>query len=124
MKVLIVDDNKKNLKLFKLIVNSLGYETFTAIDGEEGVRIAKEKIPDLILTDIQMPVMDGIAALKELRSDKATKDIPVIALTSYAMKGDREKLLGQGFNEYIAKPIDKNNFIEVIQKILKKEDAI
>jgi two-component system cell cycle response regulator DivK len=118
MKILIIEDNEKNLKLFSVIVRSLGYEVLTATNGEEGVNMAKEKKPDLILMDIQMPVMDGITALKILKSDERTKDIPVIALTSYAMAGDKEKFLGLGFSDYISKPIDVNKFSNVIKSIL------
>lgn len=118
-KILIVEDNEKNLKLFRVIVNSLGYETLAAADGEEGATIAGETLPDLILMDIQMPKMDGISALKIIRSAEGTRHIPVVALTSYAMKGDRERLVGYGFTDYIAKPIEKKAFVELIERILK-----
>ena len=118
-KILIVEDNEKNLKLFSVIIKSLGYEILTAMNGEEGVKIAKEESPDLILMDIQMPVMDGITAFNILKSDEKTKNIPVIALTSYAMAGDRERFLGSGFVDYISKPIDKDGFIKTIEDILK-----
>lgn len=120
MKILIVEDNEKNLKLFTVIIKSMGHEPITATDGEEGVRVAKETIPDLILMDIQMPVLDGISALKALRKDENAKDIPVIALTSYAMKGDRERLIGEGFIDYIPKPIEKDRFMETVRKALTK----
>lgn len=119
-KVLIVEDNEKNLKLFKIIIESLDYETLLARDGEEGIKKAKEQIPDLILMDIQMPVMDGVSAKKVLLADERTKDIPVIALTSYAMKGDKERLIEAGFIDYIAKPISKESFIEAVEKALRK----
>lgn len=118
-KVLIVEDNERNLKLFRLIINSLGYETFSARNGEEGVRMAKEIGPDLILMDIQMPVMDGITAMDNIRADEKTKDIPVIALTSYAMRGDRERFLQHGFTDYIAKPVGKDSLIGAVKKILE-----
>lgn len=119
MKVLIVDDNEMNLKLFTIHVRALGCEILTARDGGEGVRVAKASLPNLILMDIQMPVMDGIAALHALRSDEQTKDIPVIALTSYAMKGDKERFLNDGFFDYISKPIDKDSFIQCVNKAIK-----
>ncbi len=118
-KILIVEDNAKNLKLFNVIVRSLGYESLTAANGEEGIAIARKEFPDLILMDIQMPVMDGIAAFNILKSDEKTMNIPVIALTSYAMAGDKEKLLGLGFNDYISKPIDVNKFKETIKKYIE-----
>ncbi|MBI4690520.1 MAG: response regulator [Nitrospirae bacterium] len=115
-RILIVEDNEKNLKLFGVIIKSLGYEILTAMNGEEGVVIAKKESPDLILMDIQMPVMDGITALNMLKSEERTKNIPVIALTSYAMARDKEKFLGLGFSDYISKPIDVNKFKETIEK--------
>lgn len=120
-KVLIVEDNEKNLKLFRLIINSLGYETLTARDGEEGVRVAKEAVPDLILMDIQMPVMDGVSAIDHLKADEGTKGIPVIALTSYAMKGDKERFLEHGFIDYIAKPVSKDDLINAVKNVLEKD---
>ena len=119
-KILIVEDNEKNLKLFKIIIESLGYKTLLAEDGAKGVKIAKEQMPDLILMDIQMPGMDGMSAMKILRSDERTKDIPALALTSYAMKGNKERFLEVGFIDYISKPISKDNFIEVVEKALGK----
>lgn len=119
-KVLIVEDNERNLKLFRLIIGSLGYEVFSARNGEEGVRMAKEIIPDLILMDIQMPVMDGITAMDTIRADEDTRGIPVIALTSYAMKGDRERLLQHGFVDYIAKPVRKDILIMAAKTVLEK----
>ncbi len=120
LKVLIVEDNEKNLKLFRLIVNSLGYETLTALNGEEGVAAAKLELPDLILMDIQMPVMDGLSAVDLLKSDECTRNIPVIALTSYAMKGDRERFLEHGFADYLSKPVRKEDLIKAIKNILEK----
>jgi len=120
IKVLIVEDNERNLKLFNLIMRSLGYETFAARNGEEGVMMAKEIRPDLILMDIQMPVMDGISAVDLLKADEGTREIPVIALTSYAMKGDRERFLEHGFADYIAKPVSKDSLIMAAKKVLEK----
>lgn len=111
-RILIVDDNPKNLKLLQVILQQNGYETLVAEDGKKGVSVARESMPDLILMDIQMPVMDGIQALKELKSDLSTASIPIIALTSYAMSGDREKMLNEGFQGYIPKPVDFQNLIE------------
>ncbi len=118
MKILIVDDNEKNRKLVRFVLRNSGYETLEAEDGEQGIKLAKETVPDLILMDIQMPVIDGIEAFRILRSEPATKDIPVIALTSYAMSGDRDKLLRAGFKGYISKPINVNEFVSTIKSIL------
>ena len=119
-RILIVDDSEKNLKLCELLVSSLGYETITASNGKDGISLAAEKMPNLILMDIKMPGMDGTATLKALKSDEKTRDIPVIAVTAYAMKNDRQRLLDYGFSEYVAKPVKKSEFIEVLQKTLQK----
>ncbi|HBR21164.1 MAG TPA: hypothetical protein DD713_01125 [Nitrospiraceae bacterium] len=105
MKILIVEDNKDNLKLFKLIVESGGYTAVLARDGEEAVETAKREIPDLILMDIQMPKMDGVKAAKILKSEQFTAKIPIIALTAYAMIEERYMLGGEWFDGYIAKPV-------------------
>ena len=122
MKILIVDDDAKIRKLLRVVLQSSGYETIEAENGERGIKLAKENIPNLILMDIQMPVMDGISALKIIRLDESTKSIPVIAQTSYAMKGDREKFLAEGFDSYISKPIDVKEFIEIIKRHIKDSE--
>lgn len=116
-----MEDNEKNLKLFKVLINFLGHESIAARNGEDGIKLAKESFPDLVLMDIQMPLMDGVSALKILRSEEITRNIPVIALTSYALNKDKEKFLEIGFSDYIPKPIEKDDFLEIIKKILKKE---
>ncbi|MBI4826417.1 MAG: response regulator [Nitrospirae bacterium] len=120
-KILIIDDNEKNRKLFKVILESRGYETVEADNGKEGIRLARETKPLLVLMDIQMPGMDGIEAAKRLKSEDETAGIPVIAVTSYAMKGDREKFLETGFTDYVSKPIDVNEFIAAIDKYMHGE---
>lgn len=123
MKILIVEDNRNNLKLFRIIVESLGHQCHTAADGEEGVAAAVKLMPDLILMDIQMPKMDGITAMGQLRRDEHTRNIPVVALTSYAMKGDRERFLAEGFDDYMDKPISKDLFVELIEKYALPEQT-
>ncbi|MHA1727704.1 MAG: response regulator [Promethearchaeota archaeon] len=118
VKILIVEDNKKNLELFSLLINPLGYTIITAVNGEDGVLKAEKELPDLILMDIQMPVMDGITAFKLLKKDDNLKNIPIIALTSYAMVGDRERLIEIGFTDYISKPIRTQSFLDMIQKYI------
>lgn len=118
--ILIVEDNEKNLKLFTEILTASGYNILTARDGAEGVRLAKENSPELILMDIQMPVMDGKKAMQILKAGPKTKAIPIIAITSYAMPGDMERLLGDGFDAYMAKPIDFKEFCKIIEKTVKK----
>jgi two-component system cell cycle response regulator DivK len=119
-RILIVEDNEKNLKLFKLILDSRGYETVVARDGMEGVHLAKSTNPDIILMDVQMPKLNGAEALKLLKDDEQTRDIPVIAATAYSMKGDRQRLLDLGFSDYIAKPIHVNDFLSLIERKLNK----
>lgn len=117
-KILIVDDNEQNRKLFGFILQNFGYEIIESENGEDGLKLAKENHPGLILMDIQMPVIDGAEAFRILRSEPETKDIPVIALTSYAMRGDREKFLEQGFSGYISKPINVKEFMNTIKSVL------
>lgn len=114
MQVLIVEDNPKNLKLIRDVLEYEGYQVGVADTAEVGIDIAREHQPALILMDIQMPGMDGIEAMKILKADKATETIPIIAVTSLAMKGDREKLLAQGFSDYHAKPIDIKGLRQIV----------
>lgn len=119
-KILIVEDNEKNRKLIRVILQNVGYGTIEAEDGEKGVKLAKENIPSLILMDIQMPVMDGIEALRILRAELTTRDIPVIALTASAMRGEKERFLKDGFDGYISKPIDVKEFLKTVKSIIDK----
>lgn len=119
-KILIIDDYAMNRKLFGVLLEKAGYEVLEAENGKQGVALAKEIIPGLILMDIQMPGMDGITALKAIRKIEATSGIPVIAITSYAMKGDRERFLSEGFVDYIAKPIDREVFLTSIKNTLER----
>jgi two-component system cell cycle response regulator DivK len=104
--VLIVEDNDRNLKLVRDVLQFRGYETLEARSGEEAVSLAAAHRPDLILMDIKLPDMDGIAALGQLRDNLATATTPVVALTAFAMPEDEPRLLQAGFNGYLAKPID------------------
>lgn len=113
-RILIVEDNQHNLELFKDILELNGYVVLIAEDGFEGVRLAKEERPDLILMDIQLPGIDGITATKEIKSDVSTINIPIVALTAFAMKGDDERFKSIGFNGYIPKPVRINEFIAAI----------
>ena len=112
--ILIVEDDQKNLKLVRDLLQASGYATIEAINGKQGAEMAKEKRPDLILMDIQMPVMDGLEATKILKGDDATKGIPVLALTAYAMKGDEERMIEAGCDGYIPKPIDIKAFMKKV----------
>jgi CheY-like chemotaxis protein len=118
--ILIVEDDPKNLKLFRDLIQVSGYTTLEATDGKQGVELAREKKPDLILMDIQMPVMDGLEATKLLKNNDVTKDIPIVALTAYAMQGDEEKMREAGFDGYISKPIDVKGFLKKISEVISK----
>jgi two-component system, cell cycle response regulator DivK len=104
--ILIIEDNPRNLKLARDILNHAGYETVEADNAEDGLALARARHPDLVLMDVQLPGMDGVQALSRLRSDPETCNIPVIALTAFAMKDDQERFLAAGFDRYVAKPLD------------------
>lgn len=118
-KILVVEDNKKNRILIRDVLRYYGYEVIEAENGAEGVKMAKEHLPDLILLDIQMPVMDGFKALKILKDMPETRNIKVIALTSFAMAGDREKILHAGFDDYLSKPVDTRKLPLTVKQYLE-----
>jgi two-component system cell cycle response regulator DivK len=116
--ILIVEDNDQNRLLIKDVLTYHGFAVLEAANGEEGVRLARERLPDLIFMDLQMPVLDGYAAIAALKADPATRTIIIIALTSYAMKGDREKALAAGADGYLAKPLDTRALPGTVRKFL------
>ena len=118
---LVIEDNEDNRLVISLLLEDAGYQVKTAHDGESGYRTAVTLQPDFILLDIQLPDIDGTEVLHRLRKDNATCDIPVIAVTSYAMSGDREHLLAVGCNGYLEKPIDPERIISQIRKITGEE---
>lgn len=118
-KILIVEDNEKNLTLMMDILIFHGYEVAVARDGQEGVNLARELMPDLILMDIQMPCLGGMAAGRILKADPATSGLKIIALTSFAMQGDREKFMAAGFNGYLAKPFSTREFPGLLKQWLE-----
>ena len=103
--VLIVDDNEKNLRLVREILQASGFSTLEAASGEQAISVAAAELPDVILMDIRLPDIDGTVAAARLKDDPRTAAIPVVALTSLAMKGDRERFLASGFDGYLEKPI-------------------
>ena len=121
--ILVVEDNAANLKLALTLLAVAGHTALTAGDGEAGVRLAREHRPDLILMDVQMPGMDGLAATALLKADAATASIPVVALTAFAMKGDEERILAAGCDGYIAKPFHYPDFLAKLEAVLKREAA-
>ena len=118
--ILIVDDNPQNLKLAKVILAAEGYEVKTAIDAEDALRILESFTPRLILMDLQLPRMDGLELTRRLKADPARREIIVIALTAYAMKGDDEKAFAAGCDGYISKPIDIDGLPRVVAEYLAR----
>ena len=116
--VLLIEDHEQNRYLATFLLEKHGYRVVPACDGPTGIAIAKTTQPALILLDIQLPLMDGYAVARELRSDPALRHIPIIAVTSYAMVGDREKSLAAGCNGYIEKPINPDTFVAEIERFL------
>lgn len=121
--ILIVEDNEKNRRMLRDILTYNGYKIMEAENGEEGVRMARERKPDLILMDMQLPVMDGFLAISILKKDPQTKDLKIIALTSFAMKGDRERILAAGADEYISKPINTRQLPALLKRILEETEV-
>lgn len=120
--ILIVEDNNSNRLLMSDILNYQGYTVLEAKNGVEGIEKAREYRPDLVLMDIQMPVMDGFTAARILKDDPLTRQIRLIAITAFAMHGDRERILAAGFDDYIAKPIAIREFPRTIQNYLEQGD--
>lgn len=118
--ILIVEDNEKNRKLARDVLAHRGYRVAEAETGEDGIRLAAELRPALVLMDIQLPGMSGIDALRQLRSDPATRDIPVMAVTASAMTHDRQKIMAAGFDGYQSKPISVRPFVEAVAQLLAR----
>ncbi len=112
--ILIIEDNAANMRLATFLLKAAGHAVLEAVDAEAGLTLARAEHPDLILMDIQLPGMDGLEATALLKADEATRSIPVIALTSLAMKGDEERIRAAGCDGYIAKPLGYRDFLTVI----------
>ncbi len=117
-KILLVEDNPVNRRLAEFLLRSQGYQVRAATTALEAFETIKAERPDLILMDVQLPGMDGLEATRKLKEEPTTRDIPVVAVTSYAMKGDREKALAAGCAGYITKPIDKDTFVREVATVL------
>ncbi len=122
--ILIVEDNETNRKLVRDVLQVKGYKTIETETAEEGIRLAQESQPALILMDIQLPGMDGITALKRLRAEPKTRDIPVIAVTASAMTNKRETMLAEGFDGYQTKPLSIKDFLEEVQRVLEAHGGV
>jgi len=117
-RILVIEDNEQNLYLVNFILKKNGYEVIEARNGEEGIRMAIQERPNLILMDIQLPDIDGMEATRRIRASEADGKVPIVAITSYAMTGDRERALTAGCTGYIEKPIDPETFMGEVEKFL------
>jgi two-component system, cell cycle response regulator DivK len=118
MKVLLVEDNEMNRDMLSRRLIRRGYEVVFAVDGQQGVDMAKSEKPDIILMDMSLPVLDGWEATRRVKSDDATRGVPVIGLTAHAMSGDREKAIEAGCDDYDTKPVELDRLIEKIERLL------
>ena len=121
--ILIVEDNEKNLKLVRDVLQVKGYETLEAGTAEDGIKIARDRMPNLILMDIQLPGMSGIEALKALRAEPATAAIPVVAITASVMQQDRQHIMSAGFDGFIEKPINLRGLLDTVQQAARGRKA-
>ena len=116
--ILIAEDEPRNMKLIRDLLQFYGYATIEAVNGSQAIEFAKLQKPQLILMDIQMPVLNGIEATQLLKQDEQLKNIPVVALTAFAMKGDREKIIAAGADEYLSKPIDLQKLVQIVARYI------
>ena len=118
--VMVVEDNEKNRKLMRVVLKAKGYNVIEATTGEEALNLLNNQKPDIILMDIQLPGIDGLTLIKQIKASVVTKDIPIIAVTAYAMKGDEQKILDTGCNAYVSKPINTQELPLIVEKYIKK----
>jgi len=123
-RILIVDDNAINLKLVAYLMKANGYTVETALDAETALEAIRSNHPDVILMDIQLPGIDGLELTRRLKADPKTRDIVIVAVTAYAMKGDQAKALAAGCDDYITKPIDTRTLPETIARHLAKREVV
>ncbi|HTJ05866.1 MAG TPA: response regulator [Caldimonas sp.] len=121
--ILIVEDNEKNMKLVRDILRHHKFETVEAVTGEDGVRLAIGRNPDLVLMDIQLPDIDGIEALRRIRLERALDAIPVIAVSASVMPDDQQKIVASGFDAFVTKPINLKQFLATVQRLLAEGRA-
>ena len=121
--ILIVEDNEKNMKLVRDVLQAKGHATIEAGTGEDGIRLATERKPDLILMDIQLPGINGIEALRVLRANPATATIPAVAVTASVMQQDRKQITEAGFDGYLGKPLNLKEFLDTVRAMLEKGNA-
>jgi two-component system cell cycle response regulator DivK len=118
--ILIVEDHEKNRKLVRDVLKFKGYEVIEAETGEEGVRLALERRPSLVLMDIRLPGIDGVEALRRIRADVTTRAIPIMAITASVMTEDRQKIMDAGFDAYQSKPLNVKHFIAAVEQLLER----
>lgn len=123
-RILIVEDNDLNLKLFRDLLTAHGYDTIETKEGLEAIRLTKNEHPDLILMDIQLPEVSGLDVTRRLKSDEDIRQIPIIAVTAFAMKDDEEKILSAGCEAYISKPISIVPFLNTVRRFLGEEELV
>jgi two-component system cell cycle response regulator DivK len=117
--ILVVEDNDRNRRLLKVLLKAKGYDVIEAATGEEAMSCLKSQKPELILMDIQLPNMDGLELIRKIKSEAETRDIPIVAVTAYAMKGDKERILEAGCSAYVSKPIDTRELPLLIADLLQ-----
>jgi two-component system, cell cycle response regulator DivK len=115
-RVLVVEDNERNMKLLRDVLAASGYRTLEATTGSQAVELAQRYIPDVVLMDVQLPDVDGVEALRRIRTDARTAFVPVVAVTAQAMDGDRERFLRAGFDDYLSKPVDVMKLLGVVRE--------
>lgn len=115
--ILVVEDNERNMKLVRDVLQAKGYRTLEATSGARAMELAAAHLPELVLMDIQLPDLDGVETLRRLRASVLSASIPVLALTAQAMQGDRERFLAAGFDEYLSKPVNVAELVEVVQRL-------
>jgi len=118
--VLIIEDNEKNMKLARDVLQAKGYKTLEATSGEDGVKLARQHVPDLVLMDIQLPGINGIDAFKQIRADAKTARVPVVALTASVTPTDRSAISAAGFDAFVSKPINLKEFLETVKRLVER----
>ena len=122
-KILIAEDNAANRELFRELLEARGYTVVEACDGPEALRMIEQAQPDMLLLDIGMPVLDGFAVVRAIRENPLVAALPVLAVTAYAMQGDRERILSSGFDGYLPKPINAKSLADELERLLSKRDT-
>ena len=118
--VLIIEDNEKNMKLARDVLQAKGYQTLEATSGEDGVKLARQHVPDLVLMDIQLPGINGIDAFKQIRADAKTARVPVVALTASVTPTDRSAINAAGFDAFVSKPINLKEFLDTVKRVVER----